>query len=91
MDISTIGSLIASLGFPIVACGAMAFFIVNRSEANDAKLEALRKEQREDLQVIQREHKEEVAKMSDALNNNTIAIEQLTEKIGELYDHRASV
>ena len=91
MDLSALGSLIASLGFPIVACGAMAFFIVKRSEANDAKLEALRKEQREDLQVIQREHKEEVAKMSDALNNNTIAIEQLTEKIGELYDHRASV
>lgn len=91
MDLSALGSLIASLGFPIVACGAMAFFIAKRSEANDAKLEALRKEQREDLQVIQREHKEEVAKMSDALNNNTIAIEQLTEKIGELYDHRASV
>lgn len=91
MDASTITSLIASLGFPIVACGAMAFFIVKRSEANDAKLEALRKEQREDLQVIQREHKDEVAKMSEALNNNTIAIEQLTEKIGGLYDHRTAL
>lgn len=91
MDLSALGSLIASLGFPIVACGAMAFFIVKRSEANDAKLESLRREQREDLQVIQREHKEEVAKMSEALNNNTAAIEQLTEKIGGLYDHRASI
>lgn len=81
MDVSTIGSLIASLGFPIVACGAMAFFIVKRSEANDAKLEALRREQREDLQIIQREHKEEVAKMSAALDNNTAAIERLTEKL----------
>ena len=81
MDVSTIGSLIASLGFPIVACGAMAFFIVKRSEANDAKLEALRKEQREDLLVIQREHKEEVAKMSAALDNNTAAIERLTERL----------
>lgn len=81
MDVSTIGSLIASLGFPIVACGAMAFFIVKRSEANDAKLEALRKEQREDLLVIQREHKEEIAKMSEALDNNTAAIERLTERL----------
>ena len=82
MDAQTIGSLIASLGFPIVACGAMAFFIVKRSEANDAKLEALRKEQREDILTIQREHKEEVAKMTEALDNNTIAIERLTERLG---------
>lgn len=84
MDASTIGSLIASLGFPIVACGAMAFFIVKRSEANDVKLEALRREQREDILTIQREHKEEVQKMSDALDNNTRALERLTEKLGGL-------
>ena len=81
MDAQVIGSLIASLGFPIVACGAMALFIVKRSEANDAKLEALRKEQREDIMTIQREHKEEVAKMTEALDNNTIAIERLTERL----------
>lgn len=84
MDAQTIGSLIASLGFPIVACGAMAFFIVKRSEANDVKLEALRREQREDILTIQREHKEEVQKMSDALDNNTRALERLTEKLGGL-------
>lgn len=81
MDASTIGSLIASLGFPIVACGAMAFFIVKRSEANDQKLESLRREQREDLMTIQREHKEEVARMTEALDNNTKALEKLTERI----------
>ena len=81
MDASTIGSLIASLGFPIVACGAMAFFIVKRSEANDQKLETLRKEQREDILAIQKEHKEEVAKMTEALNNNTQAIQKLTDRL----------
>lgn len=81
MDAQTIGSLIASLGFPIVACGAMAFFIVKRSEANDQKLETLRKEQREDLMTIQKEHKEEVARMTEALDNNTSAIERLTERL----------
>ena len=54
MDVNVIGSLITSLGFPIVMCGAMAFFIVKRSEANDAKLESLRKEQREDIQQMQK-------------------------------------
>ena len=31
MDIQVIGQLIASLGFPIVACGAM-FWMVNKQE-----------------------------------------------------------
>lgn len=84
MDANAIGSLIASLGFPIVACGAMAIFIVKRMAANDEKLETLRKEQREDILTIQREHKEEVQKMSDALDNNTRALEKLTEKLGGL-------
>ena len=86
MDAQTIGSLIASLGFPIVACGAMALFIVKRMAANDEKLETLRKEQREDILTIRREHKEEVQKMSDALDNNTRALERLTEKLGGLKD-----
>ena len=62
----------------------MAFFIVKRTDANDAKLEQLRKEQREDILAIQKEHKEEVKKMSEALDNNTMAIERLTEKLGGL-------
>ena len=88
MDASTLGSLIASLGFPIVACTAMAFFIVKRTDANDAKLEQLRKEQREDILAIQKEHKEEVKKMSEALDNNTMAIERLTEKLGGLTNEK---
>lgn len=88
MDANAIGSLIASLGFPIVACGAMAIFIVKRTDANDAKLEQLRKEQREDILAIQKEHKEEVKKMSEALDNNTMAIERLTEKLGGLTNEK---
>ena len=84
MDVNGIGSLIASLGFPIVACGAMAIFIVKRMAANDEKLETLRKEQREDIMTIQKEHKEEVQKMSEALDNNTRALEKLAEKLGGL-------
>lgn len=88
MDANAIGSLIASLGFPIVACGAMAIFIVKRMAANDEKLETLRKEQREDIMTIQKEHKEEVQKMSDALDNNTRALEKLTEKLGGLTNEK---
>lgn len=88
----TIFQYIASLGFPIVSCTAMAFFIVKRSQANDEKIDQMRKEQREDLariqaehksevEKMQAEHKEEVNKMTEAINNNTLAMQRLTDKL----------
>lgn len=59
MDINTLIQLVGSLGFPIVACGALFWRMVKSDE----------------------QHKEEMYKMSEALNNNTAALVKLTEKI----------
>ena len=59
MDINTLIQLVGSLGFPIVACGALFWRMVKSDE----------------------QHKEEMHKMSEALNNNTAALVKLTEKI----------
>lgn len=59
MDINTLIQLVGSLGFPIVACGALFWRMVKSDE----------------------QHKEEMHKMSEALNNNTNAIVKLTEKL----------
>lgn len=59
MDVNTIIQLVGSLGFPIVACGALFWRMVKSDE----------------------QHKEEMYKMSEALNNNTNAIVKLTEKL----------
>lgn len=59
MDINTLIQLVGSLGFPIVACGALFWRMVKSDE----------------------QHKEEMNKMSEALNNNTTALVKLTEKL----------
>lgn len=59
MDINTLIQLVGSLGFPIVACGALFWRMVKSDE----------------------QHKAEMNKMSEALNNNTAALVKLTEKI----------
>lgn len=59
MDVNTLIQLVGSLGFPIVACGALFWRMVKSDE----------------------QHKEEMNKMSEALNNNTAALVKLTEKI----------
>ena len=59
MDVNVLIQLVGSLGFPIVACGALFWRMVKSDE----------------------QHKEEMNKMSEALNNNTAALVKLTEKI----------
>lgn len=59
MDANSIIQLVGSLGFPIVACGALFWRMIKSDE----------------------QHKEEMAKISEALNNNTSALVKLTEKL----------
>lgn len=63
--------LISTVGFPIVACAAMAWYVKYQTDANNSETAEMRKE-----------HKEEVAKMTEALNNNTLAIQKLAERMG---------
>lgn len=59
MDVSTITSLVSSIGFPIVMCGAL-FWKMNKQDE---------------------QHKEEMDKVTEALNNNTIALTKLIDSV----------
>ena len=63
---------IATVGFPIVACCAMAYFFakVNENYIND-------------LKELSREHKEEMIGMTEAINNNTLVIQKLIDKMDD--------
>ena len=61
MDVNSLIQLVGSLGFPIVACGAMFWRMVKSDE----------------------QHKEEMNKVTESLNNNTMALVKLTEKLGK--------
>lgn len=59
MDITLVTSLIGSLGFPIVCCFALFWYINKSSE----------------------QHKEEIGKLSEAINNNTNVMNQLIARL----------
>ena len=67
---SDIVSIISAVGFPIVAAIGCAYFVKWQYEQNQKQIEEMRKE-----------HKEEVSKMTEALNNNTMALQKLIDKI----------
>lgn len=62
MDFQAILTAIATVGFPIVACIALFYYIYKQAER----------------------HKEEINTLTTALNNNTIVLSKLSEKIDVL-------
>lgn len=70
MDANMIITMIGSLGFPIVACIGMAIFF---REVN--------KNYREDIKELSSNHKNEMDKVTEAINNNTIVVQKLIDKL----------
>lgn len=70
MDFNSVAQIIGTLGFPIVACCAMAYFF---ARVND--------NYRNDIKEIQANHKEEIAGMTEAINNNTLVIQKLVDRM----------
>lgn len=68
-DITT---LISSVGFPIVAAIACGWYCKYSSD-----------QYRQEVKDMQKEHKEEIAKVTEALNNNTLALQKLVDKLEE--------
>ena len=62
--------IISTLGFPIAMYVGACFFINYQFDPNAKQMEDLRKE-----------HKEEIKQMTDAINNNTLVIQKLVDKI----------
>ena len=60
MNVNDVTTLISSLGFPIVCCGALFYANIKQNSA----------------------WQETIGKITDALNNNTLALTKLTDKLG---------
>lgn len=64
-------NIISTLGFPIAACVAMGFYVKYITDKN-----------REDLRKTWDAHEEEIDKLQEAINNNTLAIQKLLVYLG---------
>jgi hypothetical protein len=74
MDWNSIVSLISTVGFPIVACIFMAWYVKDNTE-----------KQREETRELNNQHTKEMLafkdEMKEALNNNTLALQKLCDKL----------
>ena len=70
--LSALSNLISTVGFPIVCFGASAWYVKYREDKNDDKIK--------NLTIM---HDEENKRMVEALNNNTLALQKLTDTLGK--------
>lgn len=70
MNLDSIATVISAVGFPIVACIFLGYFIMKQLEASNKQ-----------LSEIQKEHNESVSKLAEAVNNNTLVIQKLIDKL----------
>ena len=68
MDVSAITQVISTVGFPITACGIMSYYVKYITDQNSARMDKLNED-----------HKTEMNSVTEALNNNTLALQHLTD------------
>ena len=61
---------IATVGFPIIACIGIAWFF-NRVNEN----------YRADIKELSKQHQDEMKAMTEAVSNNTLALQRLVDKL----------
>lgn len=72
MNVTDIAQLITTIGFPIVMCGGMAWYVKYITDNNRADMTAERVQ-----------HDEEMKAVTEAINNNTLALQKLTDLMGK--------
>lgn len=69
-EIGTITQLITTVGFPIAMCCVMCWFVYDSNSKH-----------RTDINTLNEQHRQEMSDLKEAINNNTIAITKLCERI----------
>lgn len=75
--------VVQQLGFPVAVAVACAFYIKYRDDRNDQKLEKLQTSYSEEMKSERADHKQEMQTMTEAIQNNTLVVQKLLDKLEE--------
>ena len=77
MDIQAMLSAITTVGFPIVCCGAMMWYVKYTTDKN-----------RDEVARLNDQHAREMSEVIQAINNNTLALQKLCDRLDADDDDR---
>ena len=81
--VNLIISLVQQLGFPVAVAILAFWYIKYREDKNDERLEKVRESYEAEQRETRQMHREETAKLTEAINNNTLIITKLYERLGD--------
>lgn len=68
VDVGTISTLIGSVGFPVALCIGVLWYLVKLQQSH-----------KEELNELAKSHKSEMDSMTEAIQNNTVVLQQILE------------
>lgn len=74
--------LIAQFGFPIAAAVGIAVYVVKLNKDHRDDITAMTKAHREDIDNMTKSNSEKMDKLTEAINNNTIVMTRIYERLG---------
>ena len=83
MDMQSILQSVSTVGFPILCAIAMGFFVKYITDKHREDDKELNKQHHEELMQINEQHHNEMKEVTQAINNNTIAVQVLTDHLTE--------
>lgn len=72
MDLSMLIEAITTVGFPIAMCLILMYYVKYMTDSNKAEIDRLTQQ-----------HRDEIKEVTTAIENNTVALTKLVERLGE--------
>lgn len=79
-------NILKDFGFPIAVCACTFYYIYHTTQKNREEMHQLNESYRNEIKELTETHRDETNGLKDALNENTIAITKLVERIGAYFD-----
>ena len=76
-------SLVQQLGFPVAVAILSFWYIKYREDKNDEKMEHLRESYETEQKETRQLYRDETTKLTEAINNNTLVITKLYERLND--------
>ena len=71
--------LVANYGLPAIMCAVMMYYVKYREDKNDDRMDAQNIRHKDEIEKLTESNKQSLADITQALNNNTIALQKLAD------------
>lgn len=71
--------LVANYGLPAIMCAVMMYYVKYREDKNDDRMDAQNIRHKEEIDKLAETNKQSLADITQALNNNTLALQKLAD------------